>query len=472
MATSSHTQSANSVTAGLRYWISIYKDRRLLVIFLLGISSGFPWVLIGSAMSAWLKEASLSRAAIGFFGSILAVYAVNWLWSPLVDRVKLPLLTKLVGQRRSWILTMQSIILLCTFAITFTQPGVSLFWTSLIALLIAIASATQDIAIDAYRIEVMSESEPEKIPAGSAMATSGWWTGYGMLGAPAFFLADVPGWTWPDVYLALTVVLVALIAVVLIIKEPPSNREARFAQAANRYTSLLGGDNGHTAAWTQAAVWLTVTVWEPIREFFTRNGVQLAITILCFVFLFKIGEAFLGRMSIVFYKEIGFSNTEIGTYSKLVGGSLTIVFSIISSIINVRFGIIRGLLIGGIGMAATNLLFSYIAIIGPNTYVFAIAVIADGFTSAFSTVTFVAFISYLTSRTFTATQYALLASLGTLGRTLLASYSGQMVDNLNGNWALFFVITALMVIPSLLLLIWVGKKMKNNSDSLSDSNPF
>lgn len=459
MATTSQTDSVNLSPSGLRYWINLYKDRRLLIIFLLGISSGFPWVLIGSAMSAWLKESSLSRASIGFFGSIFIAYAVNFLWSPLVDRIKLPLLTRLLGQRRSWILAMQSIILLGTVAIAFTRPDVSLLWTSLIALLIAFASATQDIAIDAYRIEVMSESEPEKIPAGAAMATSGWWTGYGMLGAPAFFLADMSGWTWPEVYLALTVVVITLMVVVLIIKEPPSKRESGFAQAEKRYQHLLGVESQTASVWTLAGIWLSVTVWEPIREFFARNGVQLAAGILCFVFMFKIGEAFLGRMSIVFYKEIGFTNTEIGTYSKLVGGGLTIVFSIVGSIINVRFGIIKGLLIGGIGMAVTNLLFSYIAIIGPDTDVFAIAVVADGFTSAFSTVTFVAFISYLTSRTFTATQYALLASLGTLGRTLLASYSGQMVDNLDGDWALFFAITAVMVIPSLLILIWVSKRL-------------
>lgn len=426
--------------------LTLYFDKRLWVIFLLGVSSGFPWVIIGSAMTAWLKEADLTRSAIGFFGSIFTVYAINFLWAPLLDRVKLPVIG-LLGQRKSWILLMQFLILAGVIGLSFTDPKISLMWTSLIAITIAISSATQDVAIDAYRIESLDPSEQHLIPAGSAMATSGWWTGYSLPGAVAFFLADLQNWDWGDVYRVLTLFLVIMITAVMFIKEPGSHRNEEQEEAESHYAKGI-------------SAWLLVTLIEPFREFFSRNGVKIALMILGFIFLFKIGEAFLGRMSIVFYKEVGFTNTDIGVYSKLVGWWAVIIFSLIGGIVNSHFGIIKGLFIGGISMAASNLMFSLIAMEGPNTTLFLYAVIVDGFTGAFATVTFVSFLSHLTSRTFTATQYALMASLGNLARTSLASFSGLMVDGLNGDWALFFAITALMVLPSLLLLSVISKHLR------------
>ena len=432
----------------------LYIDKRIIIIFLLGISSGFPWVIIGSAMSAWLKESDLTRSAIGFFGTITAVYAVNFLWAPLLDRVRIPLLGRL-GQRRSWIMLMQLFLLIGVVAISFTDPKTGIIWTSLIALTIAIASATQDVAIDAYRIESISPEDQKLIPIGSAMATSGWWTGYSLPGALAFILADFDGWNWSDVYRVMALFLVALISIIFFIKEPNTSLFENQKKAETQY-----------GKGTKA--WLLVTIVEPFREFFSRNGVKIALLILSFIFLFKIGEAFLGRMSIVFYKEVGFTNTEIGTYSKLIGWWVVIVFSIIGGIVNSHFGIIKGLFIGGIAMAASNLMFAWIAVVGPDTNLFLATVIVDGFTGAFATVTFVSFLSYLTSRSFTATQYALMASLGNLARTTLSSFSGVMVDKLDGNWSLFFIITAIMVIPSLLMLLVIAKHIKvvmSNNDN-------
>jgi PAT family beta-lactamase induction signal transducer AmpG len=251
-------------------------------------------------------------------------------------------------------------------------------------------------------------------------------------------------------------VLIGLLMVfTLCSREPQSQREQLQRDAAARYQSRLG--QARTAPYL---VWLSVTVLEPFAEFFRRNGWQLAILIISFVFLFKIGEAFLGRMSIQFYKEIGFSNQQIAEYSKLVGWVATIAFTLLGSAINIRFGIIRGLFIGGIAMAASNLMFAWIALAGPKPELFIAAILVDNFTAAFSTVAFVSFLTWLTGRAFTATQYALLASLGNLGRTTLASFSGELVDFLGGNWALFFVITALMVVPGLCLLLIVGKKLQ------------
>ena len=212
--------------------------------------------------------------------------------------------------------------------------------------------------------------------------------------------------------------------------------------------------------WARFTAWLGVTLVEPFREFFTRTGLKLGLAVLLFLLTFKLGEAFLGRMSIVFYKEVGFTDTQIGYFSKLGTALVTIVFSMVGGLLNARIGLIKGLLVGGIAMAASNLMFSWIAMVGPNQNLYIAAVIVDGFTAAMSTVAFVAFISYFTSHTYTATQYALLAAVGTLGRTVMAGASGWVVDALGGNWALFFVITALMVIPSLLLLLYVARLLR------------
>lgn len=438
--------------------IRMLADRRLLVIFLFGISSGYPWVLIGSAMTAWLQESGLTRSAIGFFGSIFGVYAINFLWAPFVDRLPFPLLARF-GPRRSWILGMQLLMAAATLGIAFTHPADSLTWTSLLALALAVCSATQDVAVDAYRVETIARIETAKISHAAAMTTAGWWSGYALMGAVPFYIAGIGGWSWSRVYLVLAALWVPLMVVTLWARQSPQRRE-RFEEAEERYREALGARASEPSVWQRVVAWLAVTVVEPLREFFSRNGPKLAISILLFVFLFKVGEAFLGRMSIVFYKEIGFTDTQIGTYSKLGTGAVTILFSILGSVLNARFGLLKGLVLGGIAMAASNLMFSWIAVVGPHEGLYAAAIVVDGMTAAFSTVAFVGFISYLTSHTYTATQYALMASLGNLGRTVLASGSGVMVDAMGGNWALFFALTAVMVLPSLLLLLYVGKLLR------------
>ncbi|MFT5162897.1 MAG: PAT family beta-lactamase induction signal transducer AmpG [Alteromonadaceae bacterium] len=448
-----------------------FNDRRLIAVFLFGIASGFPWVMIGSAMSAWLKEEGLSRSSIGYFGLVFAVYSINFLWSPLIDRLKLPLINALLGQRRSWILLMQIGIIGGCCLLATMDPGSGLAMAGLAALIISISSATQDIAIDAYRIDIIPAREHEKISAGAAMATSGWWTGYAGLGSIAFFLADRDGWDWSSVYFLLALIMSFFIIVVLVVEEPPSERDELQHKLEAQYQQKLGGfaPQHYATRLKKVAIWLTVTLIEPIKEFFDRNGVKLALSLLLFILLFKIGEAFLGRMSIVFYKEVGFSNSEIAIYSKLVSWWVTIAFSLIGSLFIMRFGIVKGLFIGGLAMSASNLMFALMAIAGPNQMLFLATVIVDGYTSAWSSVAFVAFISMLCNRSFTASQYALLASLSTLGRTLIGSSSGALVDYLNGNWSLFFILTTLMVIPSLIILYFLKDRLNDIENSHKSS---
>nr|WP_162233354.1 MFS transporter [Vibrio metoecus] len=407
---------------------------------MLGCASGFPWVLIGSNMTGWLKDAGLSRTAIGYFGSIFTVYAINFLWAPLIDRVKLPILHSMLGQRRSWIFFCQCIILIGTLLIAGINPANNLILTSMFALGIAIASATQDVAIDAFRIDSFSKSESNKLPQASAMAVIGWSTGYSLPGYFAFVNADSMGWN--GVYYIMAAVVGLLMLFTLQVGEPHTQRDHLQQLAEERHQQIVSN---------RILRWLTVTVFEPFIDFFRRNGFRVALTLLLFVFLFKIGEAFLGRMSIAFYKEIGFSNEQIGYYSKLLGWGITILFTLLGSLVNIKFGIVRGLMIGGIAMASSNLMFAWIAKVGPNEHLFLATLVVDNFTSAFSTVAFVSFLTLMTGQAFSATQYALLASLGNLGRTTIASFSGELADYLN-DWSLFFILTAVMVIPSLIML--------------------
>lgn len=545
------TSSSANIPKGWRDIFAFYSQRRLLTIFLFGIASGFPWVMIGSALSAWLNELGFTRSMIGYFGAVFAVYSINFLWSPIIDRVRAPLLSAWLGHRRGWILLCQIGIVITCIAIASVDFQTQLTLAALLALGIAIFSATQDIGIDAYRIDSVGEHEGNVQSAGAAMATAGWWTGFAGLGAIPFFLSDRPGWEWSHVYFVLAGIMLLLSTAVWFAREPKTQRGLKQQEAELHYQQIAARQPGKTLAMTgfafallaglilaitgqvngiahligehtelsapnlvwifwgmvmlsfltgivmtlvslqrqnptapvseivhihrshRMAAWIIVTLIEPLAEFFRRSGPRFALSVLLFVLLFKIGEAFLGRMSIVFYQEVGFTNSEIGLYSKLVNWWVTIAFALIGSYVNMRFGILKGLFIGGSAMALSNLLFSALALVGPNKGLLLAAVISDGFTSAWSTVAFVALISLLCNRAFTATQYALMASVGTLGRTVLASYSGVVVDWLDGNWALFFFLTTIMVIPSLLFLWSIRKpiqRLENESRACMQSN--
>tara|TARA_B100001996_G_scaffold168790_1_gene128680 strand:+ start:9910 stop:11280 length:1371 start_codon:yes stop_codon:yes gene_type:complete len=441
---------------------SVYLDKRMLRILLLGIISGFPWVLIGSSLSLWLKEDGLSRSTIGWAGLIFAVYAFNYLWAPLIDRIQIPWLTNKIGHRRGWIVTMQIIILISLVCWSFVNPTANLALVISIGLIIAIASATQDITVDALRIEQIGKDEGKSMQAGAAMAVVGWWTGYKLGGVIALNAAEFfeqLGFEnyWQITFLILGIVVIFCnIGLMFVHEEQSTERKENHKQTDQMLQEKLGSSN----LATKSLAWIGSTIAGPIISFFKKNGFKIAIGILGFVFLFKIGEAFLGRMSIIFYKEIGFSKTDIALYSKGLGWITTVVFTLLGGLFAIRSGVIKAMFVSGILMASTNLLFSLLAWSGKSEWLFAIAVIFDDMAAAFATVAFVAFISMLVDRTYTATQYALLASIGTAGRTTLAASSGALVDWLNGDWGIFFVMTAVMVIPSLIVLWFMRNKLR------------
>lgn len=466
--------------------LAVYADRRMLRILLLGIISGFPWIIIGTALTLWLKEDGLSRSTIGFAGLIFAVYAINFWWAPLVDRIRIPFLTDQLGHRKSWIFLLQAIMLVCLILWTQLDPSESLGVVVGVGLVIAICSATQDITIDALRIEQIPAEHKASVAAGAAIAVVGWWTGYKLGGSIMLFVADKLeslGYAnyWQITFMVLIVLIIVMNWILLFIPEVSDairRQEQRAAQ--ERVAKALGAssEGNASAVSTQAnkqgfsignsvvqlVAWFGSTYIGPLLSFFRKNGWKIGIAILAFVFLFKIGEAFMGKMSLVFYKELGFSKTDIAIYSKSLGWITTVVFTLLGGWFAFRAGVVKALFIAGIAMACTNLMFSWLAWAGPSKGLFALAVVVDDIAAAFATVAFVTFISLLVDRTYTATQYALLASIATFGRTTMAAFSGQMVDSLGGNWGLFFFITTIMVIPSLIVLWFIRNKL-NLSDT-------
>jgi len=499
---------------------SVYFDRRMLRILLLGIISGFPWVLIGSSLSLWLKEDGLSRSTIGWAGLIFGVYAINYLWAPIIDRIRIPWLTNKIGHRRGWIVTMQFVILVSLVCWSTIDSTANLGVVIAIGLIIAIASATQDITVDALRIEQIGENEGTSMQAGAAMAVVGWWTGYKLGGVVAlnaaqyFQNAGIENY-WQTTFLVLGIIIIACNIGLMFVHEPQLIKRQIVQKKTDQVILKKMGSSGKYGAMQIIGVILIIyfiayfplsligvnlnlffspeqigylliivaiigcfllnveskigtdtfalisgTIGGPFVNFFKRNGLTIALGILGFVFLFKIGEAFLGRMSIVFYKEMGFSKGDIALYSKGIGWITTVVFTLLGGLFAIRSGVVKAMFVSGILMAATNLLFAALAWSGKSEWLFAVAVLLDDIAAAFATVAFVAFISLLVDRSYTATQYALLASVGTLGRTTLAASSGELVDWLNGDWGTFFIITTIMVIPSLICLWIIRNKLK------------
>jgi MFS transporter, PAT family, beta-lactamase induction signal transducer AmpG len=430
------------------------QDRRFLVVLLIGFASGFPWVLHGSVLTLWMQSAGLTRSAIGLIGGVGAVYAIHWLWAPLIDRVRLPLLSRYFGQRRSWLLLCQGLLILLMLAMGQGDPASSLGYIGICALGIATVSATQDIAIDSYRVLLFRADEADtKLPFASALATTGWWAGYGFIGG-AIALAlggERIGLSWPMVYQCMALLTAVVMLLIIAIPEVELRADTPTTPRSQR----------QPAAVLSMSSSLKQLIVNPFLEFFQRCGLKLGLLILIFLFSFRLGEAMLGRMSLVFYVELGFTTEEIALYQKFLGGLFTVVCSLLGALINTRYGVIRGMLVGGIAMAVANLLYALMAAVGPAPWLFVLTLLIDNFCNAFATVAVISFISYFTSRTFTGTQFALMTSLSNFGRTTLAASSGIIIDALDGNWSLFFLLTTLAVIPALCLLVWVGKLLED-----------
>lgn len=433
------------VVADWRRALANYLSPPMAPILLNGVISGLPWVALVTMLSLWLRDLGHTLSGIAAFGLILLIYPLNLLWSPIVASVRVPL-GAAHGRWRGWILLMQAAMVAATAAVGLwglTAGGAPPLWAIIaLGLCVAAAGATADIAIDAMRIELIPPDDAPLQAAAAGVTTIGWWLGYGGVGALMLWLADslaaaFPETRWALCYLALAATVALTMPLSMLLPTLPLHG-ARVAAAS--------------AGWR---LW-----WEPVAQFMRRHGLQLGLALLAIIFLFKLGEAFLGRMSLLFYRDIGFSETEIAIYSKGLGTFTYCLFILLGGVVSARYGLLRGVLIGGVLMAVTNLLFAWLAL-SPTHALFGFAVVADQLTTALSTVAFVAFISQLCDRAHTATQYAALSSLGNLARTTLAASAGLLVERgLGGSWPVFFVVTTLMAAPALLMLVVLRGRLR------------
>lgn len=417
----------------------------------LGFASGLPVPLVYANLSIWLHDEGVTRTGIGLFALVSLPYAINFLWAPLVDRMKLPYLTARFGRRRGWALLTQAFLFVALVTMSFTQPSVNLMAVAMAALFVTFSSATQDIVIDAYRIDVL---EPSQYGAGSAVAIWGWHLGGTLVGgAGGLLIASAFG--WPAAYLALSLGILVGVGAILLSPEPPFRPPQDTVEKEREVASLIHRVRwlGHAGA--AAVTWLYGAVIAPFAEFMRRRGWLL---ILLFIVFFKFGDALLGRMSGVFYRELGFDYEEIAEVMKVYGFAANGVGVLLGGVLVAKLGIFRSLLVAGVLAASTNLLYSWLAVVGQAWPVFVTAVVADNFAMGLSSVAFVAYVSGLCNVAYTATQYALLASAGNLGRVTLSASSGWMIDTLHGNWAAYFALTALIAAAALPLVVVMMRK--------------
>lgn len=441
------SQGSASVIQRLAKTFAPYRDRRMLTLLVLGFSSGLPAPLVFSNLSIWLRDLGVSRTEIGLFALAATPYAINFLWAPLVDRVRLPWLSARFGRRRAWALFTQGFLILAILLLSLTNPTENLLLVALAVLFVTFMSATQDIVIDAYRIELL---EPHLYGAGSAAAIWGWHLGGTLVGAAGgLYLAEYYGWNTAYMLLAAGILLGML--AVLMSPEPKQTISAETLAEESRALVHLAGLKQLPKQLRHLLGWFYISFLAPFTEFTRRRG---WLWILAFIFIFKLGDALLGRMSGVFYRELGFSLLQIAEVSKLYGFAGNIVGILLGGILVARVGLLKALFISGLATATTNLTYAWLAASGQSYVVFVIALVTDNFTTGLVTVAFVAYLSSLCNSAYTATQYALLASLGNLARIWLSASSGWMVDQLNGDWAVFFILTAIIALAGLPLL-WI-----------------
>ncbi len=415
-----------------RATLAVYRDRRQVVILLMGFSSGLPLLLGFSTLSYWLARDGVSLAAIGGLLLVSLPYSLKFLWAPAIDHVRLPLFTRLLGRRRGWALAIQIVLMAAIVALGAGDPARSIAYITAMALVVAFLSASQDIVIDAYRIEILADHEQG---AGAATTQIGYRFGLLAAGAGALALADFVSWFW--VYATMAALVAVGMIAVLIAPEPPPPSPGRPDEESGLHMTAR----------------LRLAVIEPLSEFLTRPG---AIGILLFVLFYKYGDAVAGAMANPFYYQIGFSGVEIASITKLFGVVATLVGVFAGGFLVARYGVLRALFAGGILQAVTNLLFAQLAATGHDLALLALAIGADNFTGGLGSAAFVAYLSGLCNARFTATQYALLTSLMALGRTVLAASSGWMAQEIG--WVGFFVATTALALPGLLLLVWMMKK--------------
>ena len=436
-------------TARARNWgeaLRVYTRPRVVAMNFLGFSAGLPFLLVFSTLTAWLAQADIQRSVIGFFSWIGITYSIKVLWAPVVDRIRFPLLSRLLGQRRGWMLAAQLGIAIGLVLLSITGPD-DLTVFALIALFIAFSSATQDITIDAYRIEAVAD---EYQGAMAAAYVFGYRVATLASGAGALYLAQY--FSWEFSYLLMAGLMSVGIVTTLLIREPAQARNGQAGEIEARLTQELQIDTMREGIAKRVATWFAHAVISPFVEFFTRTG-WYGAAILLLIAIYRISDISLGAMANPFYIDMGYTLEQIASVAKVFGFVMTIAGALIGGLAVARFGVVWPLFAGAILIAATNLLFALLAVSAPTLAMLAVVISADNLGAGFATAAFIAYLSSLTNRAYTATQYALFSSLMTLPAKIISGFSGVVVDA--QGYFFFFLYTTGLGVPTVLLALFV-----------------
>lgn len=420
------------MTQGWRHAFAVYLDRRILTVLLLGFSSGLPLALTGATLAVWMTEAGVDLKSIGLFALVGTPYAFKFAWAPLIDHLRLPLLTRAFGRRRGWMLATQAALILTLLALGQVDPAAQPGLTALLAVIVAFCSASQDIVIDAYRVEIL---ESEQYGAGAAAVQFGYRLAMLVSGAGALFVAQFSG-SWPVTYGAMAALVGVGMATVLLNPEPAAPPKPAAAPG-------LGG-------------WLRHAVVDPFADMARRQGWML-LAVLGFILLYKLGDALAGVMANPFYIKMGFSKAEVASVSKLFGFAATIIGTFLGGVAVARYGILRSLLACGFLQMVSNLMFAWQATMGHDLSALTLTIAVENLAGGMGSAAFVAYISGLCSLTYTGTQYALLSSLAMVGRTLLAASGGWLAESLG--WFDFFVVSTVAAAPGIVLLLMLRRHL-------------
>jgi PAT family beta-lactamase induction signal transducer AmpG len=421
----------SSVLRGWLEALDVYRDRRVLAILALGFSSGLPLLLTFSTLSTWLATEGVSKTSIGLFAAVGLPYSFKFLWSPLIDGVRLPLLRRL-GQRRGWMIGVQLLLMGAVVALGATTPKDKPLVTAALAVLVAFLSASQDIVIDAYRVEIL---RPEQQGAGATMVQIGYRLAMLTAGAGALYIAEAYG--WHIAYLVMALLIAVGVATVLANPEP-------------------AGSVAHTTSTRRPdwfARWLEAHVVAPFADFMQRPAWA---AILLFILLYKLADVVAGVMASPLYIDLGFSLSEIASVSKIFGFFATLAGAFLGGLMVTRLGIFPSLLVCGVAQSAANLAYAAQAIAGHSIPMLAVTIATENVTGGMGSAALVAYLSGLCSIGYTATQYALLSSITAIGRTLLSTPSGWLKDQMD--WVSFFLLSIATGVPGLLVLVWLMRR--------------
>ena len=416
----------------------------------LGFSAGLPFPLVFSTLSAWLRDYGVDRATIGFFAWVGLMYSIKVIWAPLVDRLRLPLLTRFLGQRRSWMLLAQSGITLGLITLSRLDPVAEIGNVALVALLVAFSSATQDITIDAYRIEAVEE---RRQGAMAATYNLGYRTAVLVGGAGALYLADF--YDWSVAYWGMAAFMLLGVATTLVIREPDHPRNETASVIEVELSGYLSSHVGVLRPFQHVVDWIGAAVMAPFVEFFRRNG-RFALVLLALILTFNISDRVLGIMANPFYLDVGFTKSQIASVAKIFGFFMTIVGAGLGGVLVARWGNLPTMLLAAVMLAVTNLMFVLLAIAGPDIRILVLTISGDNLSAGLAGVAFIAYLSSLTNQAYTATQYALFSSLMSIVGKFISGWSGVIVEA--WGYPAFFSYAASTGVPAILLIVFIVRR--------------